>query len=92
MAFHLHWRPQSLRWLRRSVPILRCWVHMGAIYIILSPAILMGQPIAGALLGASRDGDYLYLKLFAGLMMFVGGSVFIFARAAYDGGEKRIWI
>ncbi|RDL42466.1 uncharacterized protein BP5553_02445 [Venustampulla echinocandica] len=66
--------------------------YMGAIYIVLSPAILMGQPIVGALLGASGSGNYLYLKIFAGLMMFIGGGVFIFARFAFDGGEKGIWI
>ena len=68
--------------------IKRIGAYMGAAYIVISPAILAGQPIAGALV---FHADYTYLKVFSGIMMFIGGTLFIVARAAYDGaGWKRI--
>jgi len=62
--------------------------YMGATYLILCPAILMAQPIAGALIGVG----YVYMKIFCGVVMFIGGTGFIIARATYGAGkEKGSW-
>jgi MFS family permease len=62
-------------------------VFSGATYLAASPAILIAQPIGGALV---RGGDgvgivvmYVGMKAFAGLMMAIGGLLFIVARAAH---------
>ena len=70
--------------------VKRIGSYMGAAYLVISPAILIGQPIAGALVSAA-NGQYTYLKVFSGLVMFIGGTGFIAARAAHGGTKwKRI--
>lgn len=59
----------------------------GATYLAASPAILIAQPIGGALVSGD-DGTgivemYVGMKVFAGVMMGVGGLLFVVARAAH---------
>ena len=61
---------------------------MGATYLVLCPAILMAQPIAGALVSIR----YVYMKIFCGIVMFIGGTGFIVARAKYGAGKKGMKI
>lgn len=68
----------------------RLGVYMGACYIVICPAVLIGQPIAGALID-SDGGDYTNLQIFCGLVMFVGGLLYIAARGVHGGfGLKRL--
>lgn len=68
----------------------RLGTYMGAVYLVASPAVLIGQPIAGALVGAD-GGDYTWLQVFCGVTMIVGGVLFAVARAAHGGvGAKRV--
>lgn len=62
-------------------------VFSGATYLAASPAILISQPIGGALVrGYDAIGIvdmYVGMKVFAGLMMGIGGLLFLIARAAH---------
>jgi len=65
-------------------------IYTGMSYLLIAPAVLVSQPIAGALITAN-DGDFTYLQVFCGLCMFLGGVMFIVARAAHGGsGWRRI--
>ncbi|KAH8743226.1 hypothetical protein F5883DRAFT_665472 [Diaporthe sp. PMI_573] len=59
-------------------------VFSGATYLAASPAILIAQPIGGALVRGD-DGMEMYvgMKVFTGLMMGIGGLLFVVARAAH---------
>jgi len=65
--------------------ITRLGAYMGATYLILCPAILFSQPIGGALV----DIDYVYMKVFCGIVMFIGGTGFIVARAQYGAAAGK---
>lgn len=62
-------------------------VFSGATYLAASPAILVAQPIGGVLVrndeGIGIVEMYVGMKVFAGLMMGIGGLLFIVARAAH---------
>lgn len=62
-------------------------VFSGATYLAASPAILIAQPIGGALVrgddGVGIVEMYVGMKVFAGLMMGIGGLLFVVARAAH---------
>ena len=54
-------------------------VRNGTNFFIVAFAALCGNPIGGALI--SRDqGEYIYLQIFAGITMAIGGSIYIAAR------------
>lgn len=59
--------------------ITRLGVYMGSTYLFICPAVLICQPIAGALL-AETDGDYFSLQVFCGVAMFIGATLYIAAR------------
>lgn len=62
-------------------------VFSGATYLAASPAILIAQPIGGALVRGDRGIGivemYVGMKVFAGMMMGIGGLLFVVARAAH---------
>lgn len=71
--------------------VKRIGAYMGATYLVLSAAILMAQPIGGALVGNSHKKGYTHFKIFCGVTMFVGGCAFVVARRSYGlahGGRK----
>jgi len=54
-------------------------VRNGTNFFIVAFAALCGNPIGGALI--SRDhGGYLYLQLFSGLTMAIGGTIYVASR------------
>lgn len=64
--------------------------YMGACYIIISPAILIAQPVGGVLITAN-GGDYTWLQVYCGCSMFVGVCFFVLSRGAHGGfGWSRI--
>ncbi|OTA99694.1 hypothetical protein M426DRAFT_67314 [Hypoxylon sp. CI-4A] len=67
-------------------------LHLGAVYLVIAPSVLIAQPIAGVLADAgvnnSRD-HYVWLKVFCALAMTVGVIGFIAARAAYQGNPRN---
>ncbi|KAI9661324.1 MAG: hypothetical protein M1821_009651 [Bathelium mastoideum] len=56
--------------------------YMGASYLVICPAIIIAQPIAGALVDAD-DGDFTWLQVYCGLCMIVGSVFFSLARGAH---------
>ncbi|KAF2753018.1 MFS general substrate transporter [Pseudovirgaria hyperparasitica] len=56
-------------------------VRLGTNMMVVSLAALTGNPISGALITAN-NGGFLYLQVFCGLTLFVGGCLFIAARAS----------
>ncbi|KAG9244291.1 monocarboxylate permease-like protein [Calycina marina] len=60
--------------------------YMGAVYLVLCPAILFGQPIGGAL---AMPG-YVWMKVFSGMTMFMGGVGFVVARSVYIRRKGRV--
>ena len=76
--------------------LARLGIYMGAVYLVASPAVLLGQPVAGALIEAD-GGDYVWLQAFCGVTMVVGAGLFALARKAFRAahagtavGEKRV--
>ena len=59
-------------------------VRLGTMFFIISLAALTGNPIGGALISRD-DGGYLYLQIFCGVTMTLGGSLFIAARSVQVG-------
>lgn len=68
--------------------VSRLGEYMGTTYLFISPAPLVSQPIAGALLRAD-GGDYLPLKLFCGLALFLGATLYVPAGKAYNRALKE---
>lgn len=54
-------------------------VRNGTNFFIVAFATLCGNPIGGALI-AQAQGDYIYLQIFSGLAMAVGGCFFVASR------------
>lgn len=54
-------------------------MRMGTSFCFISIAVLIGNPIAGALI-TRNDGEYLYLKILSGIAMGVGAVFMISAR------------
>lgn len=54
-------------------------VRMGMVMTIVSFAVLTGTPIAGALVRA-KHGEYLYMQMFMGSSMMLGGLCLLGAR------------
>ncbi|RFN49918.1 putative transporter mch4 [Fusarium flagelliforme] len=52
-------------------PLSEIGHRTGMLYFCISTGVLAGSPIAGALVEAN-DGDYTYLKVFAGVTMLIG--------------------
>ncbi|KAF2173928.1 hypothetical protein M409DRAFT_16196 [Zasmidium cellare ATCC 36951] len=64
--------------------------YMGAAYIVISPAILIAQPVGGVLITAD-GGDFTWLQFYCGVSMFVGVCFFVLSRGAHGGfGWSRI--
>ncbi|KAK2757881.1 hypothetical protein FQN54_004287 [Arachnomyces sp. PD_36] len=59
-------------------------VRMGMVMSIVGCSSLMGSPIAGALID-SKNGDYLYAQIFAGVVMFAGSMILVAARVIKAG-------
>ena len=59
-------------------------VRTGSMFMVVSVAALVGNPIGGALL-TEDHGDYLHLQIFCGIMMAAGSFVFIAARVSLAG-------
>ena len=59
-------------------------VRTGSMFMVISVAALVGNPIGGALIAAEK-GDYTHLQIFCGVMMFAGSCVFVAARASLKG-------
>lgn len=70
-------------------------LHLGAVYLVIAPSVLIAQPVGGELSEAagrqSRD-PYVWLKVFCALGMLVGVVGFMAARAAYMGHARRLWM
>lgn len=54
-------------------------MRMGTSFCFVAIAVLIGNPIAGALI-SRNNGEYLYLQIFCGLVMTVGSMFLIAAR------------
>ena len=52
---------------------------------------LIGTPISGALI-TRGDGDYLYMKIFAGITMLISGFLFIGSRSVQVGWKLMEWV
>ncbi|GAW17170.1 hypothetical protein ANO14919_066220 [Xylariales sp. No.14919] len=68
--------------------------YLGAVYILIAPSVLINQPIAGVLAsaGGSNERDaYVWLKVFCGVVMFLGVLGFMASRAAYTGQAGNPW-
>lgn len=59
-------------------------MRTGTMFAIISVAALTGSPIGGAL-NSSEKGSYIHLQIFCGVMMIVGSTVYIMARASLVG-------
>lgn len=65
-------------------------VRNGTNFLVISFAVLLGNPIAGALIDRN-NGGYSYLQVFCGLAMLVGFLLYIVARALQAGFKwKRL--
>lgn len=67
--------------------ISRLGEYMGVTYLVISPAVLVCQPIAGALL-AEDDGGYMPLQVFCGVALFLGATFFIASRSVNNRAIK----
>jgi MFS family permease len=56
----------------------------GSMFALVSVAALIGNPIAGALLGDDH-GEYLYLQIFTGVTIAVGTAFFILSKSLCKG-------
>ncbi|KAK8206904.1 hypothetical protein M8818_004739 [Zalaria obscura] len=63
--------------------------RMGMGFTIVSMACLTGPPLAGALIQANKDGQYLYAQIWAGCSMLLGVSLLCAARVAKVGRAVR---
>lgn len=62
-------------------------VRNGTNFFIVAFAALCGNPVGGALI--SRDhGGYVYLQIFSGLTMAVGGSFYVASRYVQSDGWR----
>jgi hypothetical protein len=52
--------------------------------MVVSFAVLISNPIAGAIVDA-RSGDFLYMQVFCGISLLVGGLLFLTARIFVSG-------
>ena len=59
-------------------------VRNGTNFFFVSFAALIGNPIAGALIGRD-NGGYKYMQTFCGVTMFVGFAFFVVARSVQVG-------
>lgn len=59
----------------------------GTNFFIVAFAALSGNPLGGALI-ARDHGDYVWLQVFSGVTMAVGGFIYIAARHVQVGGFK----
>lgn len=59
-------------------------VRIGMVFTIGGLALLIGQPLAGALIEA-RDGQYLYAQMYAGSCMIAGVLFMVAARVRVAG-------
>lgn len=69
-------------------------LHLGAVYIVVAPSVLIAQPVGGVLADAGdRHGrdPYVWLKVFCALGLSVGVLGFVAARAAYLGHTAKLW-
>lgn len=65
-------------------------VRTGTVYAFASIAVLIGNPIGGALL--ERDnGNYAYLQIFCGVAIAVGCAFFVASRMAQAGMKKAVF-
>lgn len=60
-------------------------VRNGTFFAIISFAALTGTPIGGALVPDVMHGSYTKLQVFCGVVMFVGSTLFVFARSSLVG-------
>lgn len=60
----------------------------GTCYFVASIGVLVGLPIAGAIL-QRQNGSYQGLIIFSGLCYFIGSCLFVFARGI--GGGWKLW-
>lgn len=67
-----------------TTDLKKAGVRIGMVMSIVGCSSLLGSPIAGALID-SRDGDYLYAQIFAGVVMFVGSTILVAARILKTG-------
>lgn len=65
-------------------PITELGLRLGTNSLAVSVAVLLGNPIGGALISAA-DGGFVGLQTFAGASMFVGASLFVWARMVQKG-------
>lgn len=63
-------------------------VRTGSMFMAISFAALVGNPIGGALL-AENGGKYLHLQVFCGVTMAAGACVFVLARNSLAGFKFR---
>ena len=67
-------------------PIEQIGVRNGTVYFFVAVAVLLGNPIGGALV-ADDDGGrgFTYLQVFSGCMMGVGAAIFLVVRVRLGG-------
>lgn len=59
-------------------------VRIGTTFFVISFSALTAQPIAGALIERA-DGVYMWLQVFCGVSVFIGGALLLCARASKVG-------
>lgn len=65
-------------------------VRNGTVYAFVSIAVLVGNPIGGALVTAN-DGDFTYLQVFCGVAIAIGCAFFVASRTAKVGLKKKVF-
>ncbi|KAK3387410.1 putative monocarboxylate permease [Podospora didyma] len=70
-------------------------LHLGAVYLVIAPSVLIAQPLGGALASAGRNhqarDSYVWLKAFCAVSMALGVAGFVAARAAYQGNSGKLF-
>ncbi|KAF2994039.1 hypothetical protein E8E13_000394 [Curvularia kusanoi] len=56
--------------------------YMGAVYLIISPSVIISQPLGGALSSIGR-GNMIWMKVFCALILAIGGLMVVVARSVY---------
>ena len=69
-------------------------LHMGAVYLAVSPSTLVCQPIGGVLADAGRGYErdpYVWLKVICAVAMFVGILLFVTAQVIHRRCGGKLW-
>lgn len=71
----------------------RLGARMGVFFVSEAIGVVVGTPIAGAVVGkSSQGGDWNGVRIWAGAAIFAGGVVICGSRYVVSRAEKKLWI